>query len=69
MDIDSDGLSTKANGREVVHNVSMDGGSTPKKNKKTDVGPIFDEAEFGPGGQAPKVQESALVNQIKQQKK
>lgn len=46
----------------------MDGGSTPK-NKKADIGPIFDEAEFGPGGQAPKVQESALVNQIKQQKK
>jgi len=37
---------------EVAHNVSMDGG-TPKKRQE--VGPIFDESEFGPTGTAPRV--------------
>ena len=57
-DVASDNHSPKA-AMEVAHNVSMDGGSTPKK--KQDAGPIFDEAEFGPSGTGPKVQESALV--------
>ena len=43
---------------EIAHNVSMDGG-TPKKRQE--LGPIFDENEFGPRGSAPRVQESALV--------
>ena len=34
---------------EVAHNVSMDGGSTPK-NANREIGPIFDESEFGPSG-------------------
>jgi len=38
---------------EVAHNVSMDGGSTPKKGGE--IGPIFDVNEFGPGGTAPRV--------------
>jgi hypothetical protein len=38
---------------EVAHNVSMDGGSTPKNGKE--IGPIFDMNEFGPGGTAPRV--------------
>jgi len=45
----------------------MDGENTPRKRGV--IGPIFDESEFCPGGQAPRVQESALVSQIKQQKK
>lgn len=39
---------------------------TPKKLHE--VGPIFDETEFGPS-QAPVVQESALVQKINTQKK
>ncbi len=59
------------------HNVSMDNAmheddaailfgvdrqdhiGTPKKRQE--LGPIFDETEFGPSGTAPRVQESALV--------
>lgn len=44
--------STRANGMEIAHNVSMDGG-TPKKRQE--LGPIFDETEFGPSGTAPRV--------------
>ena len=42
--------------------------STGTPKKKVQFGPIFDETEFGPTGQAPVVQESALVNNINQQK-
>ena len=48
---------------EVAHNVSMDGGSTPKRgNRQVGPGPIFDESEFGPSGQGPQVHQSALVS-------
>ena len=72
MDIDEEISSTgpMANamdiaGMEVAHNVSMDGGSasTPKRgNRPVGHGPIFDETEFGPTGQAPQVHQSALVS-------
>lgn len=68
MDIDErafDANSPRAADDMVALNVSMDGG-TPKKRQE--VGPIFDESEFGPTGTAPRVQESALVNQIGIQK-
>lgn len=70
MDIDEEAfdLHSPRAGLEVAHNVSMDGDvGTPKK--RNFVGPIFDENEFCPNGQAPQVQESALVSQIKQHKK
>ncbi len=44
--------SQRANRMEIAHNVSMDGG-TPKKCHE--LGPIFDETEFGPSGTAPRV--------------
>jgi len=55
LDIDShdgalDAHSPMGAAMEVAHNVSMDDGSTPKKNRE--IGPIFDEDEFGPSGQA-----------------
>ena len=68
MDIDEEALdahSPLGEAMEVAHNVSMDGGSSPKKNRE--IGPIFDSSEFGPAGQAPQVQQSALVSQINQQ--
>ena len=56
MDIDEEISSTgpMIAAMEVAHNVSMDGGSTPKRgNRRVGPGPIFDESEFGPTGQGP----------------
>ena len=66
MDIDEEISSTgpMIAAMEVAHNVSMDGGSTPKRgNRRVGPGPIFDESEFGPTGQGPQVHQSALVSQ------
>lgn len=62
MDMDDEAFESHSHkaSMEIAHNVSMDdGNSTPRK--KVQMGPIFDESEFGPSGQAPLVQESALV--------
>ena len=52
----------------VAHNVSLEeDASTPKKRNQN--GPSFAASEFGPMDAAPRVQQSALVTQQKQQKK
>ena len=56
MDIDEaafDAHSPKGAAMEIAHNVSMEAGSTGTPKRTAEVGPIFDETEFGPSAQAP----------------
>lgn len=58
MDIDEaafENHSPRAAAMEVAHNVSMEGGSTGTPKRTAELGPIFDETEFGPSSQAPQV--------------